>query len=74
MNRSNFSPDKIPVEELQLSLQALGFLKRMQINTLADLMNYTEEDLINLDQTCGQGVIDALRDRFGLHLPTDDLV
>lgn len=74
MTSSNAFLDKTLVEELHLSLQALGFLKRMQINTLADLMNYTEEDLTNLDRECGQAIIEALQTQFGLRLPTDDLL
>jgi DNA-directed RNA polymerase alpha subunit len=74
MPDSDSSLDKTPIEELQLSLQPLGFLKRMQINTLADLMNYTEEDLITLDRESGQVIIEALYAQFGLRLPTDDLL
>ncbi len=62
-----------PIEDLQLSMQALGMLKRSQINTIADLMNYTQEDLEMLDRESATEIIDALQSRFQLTLPLNDL-
>lgn len=69
----NDSLDLIPIENLQLSMKALGSLKRTQIKTIADLMNYTEEDLKTLDPQSGEEVIQALQQRLGLTLPENDL-
>ncbi len=51
----------MPIEDLQLSMKALGSLKRTQIQTIADLMNYSEEDLKTLDPQSGEEVIQALQ-------------
>ena len=61
-----------PIEELQLSMQAYGFLKRTQINAIADLADYTEEDLRILDPTAAEEVIAALQSRFGIVLSNHD--
>ncbi|NJR50983.1 MAG: hypothetical protein HC780_16790 [Leptolyngbyaceae cyanobacterium CSU_1_3] len=67
------SLDRTPIEALQLSLQAIGSLKRTQIHTIADLMNYTQEDLEILDKPSAQEVITALQEKMGLSLPLNDL-
>lgn len=64
--------EDLPVEKLHLSMQALGYLKRTQIYSLADLMLYTQEDLITLNPEYGKEVITALEQHFGLTLPTDE--
>jgi DNA-directed RNA polymerase alpha subunit len=69
----NDSLDRTPIEDLQLSMKTLGYLKRTQIQTIGDLMNYTAEDLKILDQKSGEEVIYALQQRFGLTLPENDL-
>jgi DNA-directed RNA polymerase alpha subunit len=60
-----------PVEELQLSLKALGSLKRSQIFTLADLLDYTQEDLLILDPEVGEEVIAVLQTKMGITLPIE---
>ncbi len=65
--------DQTPIEELQLSMKALGSLKRSQINTISDLLNYTQEDLEILDRDCADEIIQALEQKFGLTLPLNDL-
>jgi DNA-directed RNA polymerase alpha subunit len=60
-----------PIESLQLSMAALGFLKRSQINTIADLLVYTQEDLKILDPTCADEVIVALQQRSQITLPLE---
>jgi DNA-directed RNA polymerase alpha subunit len=67
------SLDRTPIEALHLSLQAIGSLKRTQIHTIADLMNYTQEDLEILDKPSAQEVIAALQEKMGLSLPLNDL-
>lgn len=62
-----------PIDNLQVSLEAIGFLKRNQILTVSDLLHYTQEDLQLLDQSAADEVINALEQRFGLTLPLNDL-
>jgi DNA-directed RNA polymerase subunit alpha len=59
---------QVPIEELQLSMRAYGFLKRTQIHAIADLADYTEEDLRVLDPTVAEEIIGALQSRLGITL------
>jgi DNA-directed RNA polymerase subunit alpha len=52
---------EISIEVLQLSMQAIGFLKRTQINTIAELLEYTQEDLKILDPVSADEVVEALQ-------------
>ncbi|MEN9231332.1 MAG: DNA-directed RNA polymerase subunit alpha [Thermostichus sp. DG02_5_bins_236] len=66
--------NQIPIEELQLSVRAYNCLKRAQINTVADLLVYTEEDLLeikNFGQKSAEEVVEALKLRLGLTLPRE---
>jgi len=66
--------NQIPIEELQLSVRAYNCLKRAQINSVADLLVYTEEDLLeikNFGQKSAEEVVIALRERLGLTLPKE---
>lgn len=61
-----------PIEELQLSVQVYNYLKRAQINSVADLLNYTQQDLLkiqNFRQKEIEEVIEALHLRYGISLP-----
>ncbi|MEQ8997994.1 MAG: DNA-directed RNA polymerase subunit alpha [Coleofasciculus sp. B1-GNL1-01] len=63
---------QIPIEELQLSVRAYNCLKRAQINSVADLLDYSQEDLLeikNFGQKSAEEVIDALQKRLGITLP-----
>ena len=60
------------LDTLQLSMRAYGFLKRTQIHSIADLLNYTQEDLRILDPNCAEEVIAALHEQLGVDLPTED--
>lgn len=65
---------QIPIEELQLSVRAYNCLKRAQINSVADLLDYTQEDLLeikNFGAKSAEEVIQALQDRLGITLPHD---
>lgn len=68
-------PNKqIPIEELQLSVRAYNCLKRAQINTVADLLDYSEEDLLeikNFGQKSAEEVIEALNKHLGITLPRE---
>jgi DNA-directed RNA polymerase subunit alpha len=63
---------QIPIEELQLSVRAYNCLKRAQINSVADLLDYTQEDLLeikNFGLKSAEEVIEALQKRLGITLP-----
>jgi len=63
---------QIQIEALELSVRAYNCLKRAQIHTIADLLAYTPEDLLeikNFGQKSADEVIEALQKRFGLTLP-----
>lgn len=65
---------QIPIEELQLSVRAYNCLKRAQINSVADLLDYTQEDLLeikNFGQKSAEEVIEALQKRLGITLPLE---
>jgi DNA-directed RNA polymerase subunit alpha len=67
-------PDEhqIPIEELQLSVRAYNCLKRAQINSVSDLLDYTQEDLMeikNFGAKSAEEVVEALKDRLGITLP-----
>jgi len=65
---------QIPIEELQLSVRAYNCLKRAQINSVADLLEYTQEDLLeikNFGQKSAEEVIEALQKRLGITLPQE---
>ena len=76
---------QIPIEELNLSVRAYNCLKRAQINTVADLLEYSQDDLLeikNFGQKSAEEVIDALQQRLGITLgegkmkdpPSGDLI
>lgn len=65
---------QIPIEELQLSVRAYNCLKRAQINTVADLLEFTQEDLLeikNFGAKSAEEVIEALQRRLGITLPQE---
>jgi len=65
---------QIPIEELQLSVRAYNCLKRAQINSVSDLLDYTQEDLLeikNFGQKSAEEVIEALQVRLGITLPQE---
>lgn len=65
---------QIPIEELQLSVRAYNCLKRAQINSVADLLDYSQEDLLeikNFGQKSAEEVIEALQRRLGITLPQE---
>jgi DNA-directed RNA polymerase subunit alpha len=65
---------QIPIEELQLSVRAYNCLKRAQINSVSDLLDYTQEDLLeikNFGQKSAEEVVEALQQRLGITLPQE---
>ncbi|MBE9101459.1 DNA-directed RNA polymerase subunit alpha [Vacuolonema iberomarrocanum] len=65
---------QIPIEELNLSVRAYNCLKRAQINSVADLLDFSEEDLLeikNFGAKSAEEVIEALQTRLGITLPRE---
>jgi DNA-directed RNA polymerase subunit alpha len=66
--------NQILIEELHLSVRAYNCLKRAQIHSIADLLDYTQEDLLeikNFGQKSAEEVIEALQKRLGINLPKE---
>ena len=66
--------NQILIEELQLSVRAYNCLKRAQIHSISDLLDYSQEELLeikNFGQKSAEEVIDSLRDRLGVNLPKE---
>ncbi len=73
-DEDNDPTNQIPIEELQLSVRAYNCLKRAQINSVADLLDYTQEDLLeikNFGQKSAEEVVEALQQRLGITLPQE---
>ena len=66
--------NQILIEELQLSVRAYNCLKRAQINSISDLLDYSQEELLeikNFGQKSAEEVIEALKDKLGINLPKE---
>ena len=60
------------IEELNLSARAYNCLKRSNVHTLNDLLQYSQEDLLelkNFGQKSASEVCASLESRFGQTLP-----
>nr|YP_010337200.1 RNA polymerase alpha subunit [Pseudoerythrocladia kornmannii]UNJ16785.1 RNA polymerase alpha subunit [Pseudoerythrocladia kornmannii] len=65
---------QVLIEELQLSVRAYNCLKRAQIHSVADLLDYSQEELLeikNFGQKSADEVIEALQKRLGIRLPKE---
>lgn len=74
-SRDEDPANQIPIEELQLSVRAYNCLKRAQINSVSDLLDYTQEDLLeikNFGLKSAEEVIEALQERLGITLASND--
>lgn len=63
--------NQVPIEELQLSVRAYNCLKRAQIHSIADLLEYSQEELLeirNFGQKSADEVIEALQNSLGIDL------
>lgn len=63
--------DNVFIEELELSVRAYNCLKRANVHTLSDLLQYTADDLLefkNFGQKSADEVCDNLKTRFDLDL------
>jgi len=66
--------NQILIEELQLSVRAYNCLKRAQIHSISDLLDYSQEELLeikNFGQKSAEEVIEALNERLGISLTKD---
>jgi DNA-directed RNA polymerase subunit alpha len=66
--------NQIAIEGLNLSVRAYNCLKRAQINTVADLLAYSQEDLLeikNFGAKSAEEVIEALQKHLGITLPLE---
>lgn len=73
-DEENDPTNQIPIEELQLSVRAYNCLKRAQINSVADLLDYSQEDLLeikNFGAKSAEEVVEALQQRLGITLPQE---
>jgi len=63
--------DTVFIEELELSVRAYNCLKRANVNTLLDLLQYSAEDLLefkNFGQKSADEVCESLKKRFNMEL------
>jgi DNA-directed RNA polymerase subunit alpha len=63
--------DNVFIEELELSVRAYNCLKRANVHTLADLLQYSASDLLefkNFGQKSADEVCDSLHKRFDMNL------
>lgn len=73
-NQKEKQINQISIEELQLSVRAYNCLKRAQINSIADLLDYSQEELLeikNFGHKSAEEVIEALKKRLGIQLPKE---
>ena len=69
--------NQVLIEELQLSVRAYNCLKRAQIHSIADLLDYSQEELLeikNFGQKSANEVINALHERLGIDLPKEKVI
>lgn len=65
---------QILIEELQLSPRAYNCLKRVQIHSIEDLLDYSQEELLdikNFGQKSAEEVIESLKNKLGINLPKE---
>nr|YP_009019594.1 RNA polymerase alpha subunit [Gracilaria salicornia]AHH24562.1 RNA polymerase alpha subunit [Gracilaria salicornia]UAD87666.1 RNA polymerase subunit alpha [Gracilaria salicornia] len=63
--------NQVLIEELQLSVRAYNCLKRAQIHSISDLLDYSQDELLeikNFGQKSAEEVIEALQNKLGIKL------
>nr|YP_009398312.1 RNA polymerase a-subunit [Thaumatella adunca]ARW67498.1 RNA polymerase a-subunit [Thaumatella adunca] len=68
--------NQILIEELQLSVRAYNCLKRAQIHSIADLLDYSQEELLeikNFGQKSAEEVIEALNHKLNISLQKEKI-
>nr|UAD87260.1 RNA polymerase subunit alpha [Gracilaria pacifica] len=66
--------NQVLIEELQLSVRAYNCLKRAQIHSISDLLDYSQGELLeikNFGQKSAEEVIEALQNKLGIRLPKE---
>ena len=66
--------EKMPIEELELSVRSFNCLKRANINTVGDLINKSENDMMNV-RNLGRKSLEEIKvklDELGLGLKAGD--
>lgn len=66
VEENGFDPSKCSIEELELSVRAFNCLKRSAINTIADLLEKTVEDLEKV-RNLGKKTIDEIEEKLLNH-------
>ena len=67
---------EIPIEELNLSVRSYNCLKKANIQTLAELVRYSKQDLLeiqNFGKKSAEEVVQKLYEIFDIHLETNTL-
>ena len=67
---------QILIEELQLSARAYNCLKRAEIHSIADLLDYSQEELLeikNFGQKSAEEVIEALSNKLNINLQKEKI-
>nr|YP_010986130.1 plastid-encoded DNA-directed RNA polymerase subunit alpha [Polyopes affinis]WOL37048.1 plastid-encoded DNA-directed RNA polymerase subunit alpha [Polyopes affinis] len=76
-NQHNEQPiNQVLIEELQLSVRAYNCLKRAQIHSISDLLDYSQEELLeikNFGQKSAEEVIEALKNKLGISLAKENI-
>ena len=68
--------NQILIEELQLSVRAYNCLKRAEIHSIADLLDYSQEELLeikNFGQKSAEEVIEALGHKLNINLQKEKI-
>ena len=66
------APDDLLIEDLGLSVRSYNCLKRTQIHTVSDLLDYSQQNLLeikNFGLKSAEEVAQALQNRLGIELP-----
>ena len=66
--------NQVLIEELQLSVRAYNCLKRAQIHSISDLLDYSQEELLeikNFGLKSAEEVIEALKIKLDISLPKE---
>lgn len=76
-DKKNEQPiNQVLIEELQLSVRAYNCLKRAQIHSISDLLDYSQEELLeikNFGQKSAEEVMEALQNKLGISLGKEKL-
>jgi DNA-directed RNA polymerase subunit alpha len=76
LTETDINMNDVLVEELDLSVRAYNCLKRAQIDTVSDLLAFSQEELLeikNFGRRSAEEVIEALQKKLGIYLPKDKI-